>query len=290
MSIFLVYFLLSQFIWGMLPAFWKLLAGVHPVYLLSMKVLFSFLCCLFWCLAVPSLRQSLFAAFRRPRLLLLLLGASFLITANSGLYIYTVNSGHIFESSFASFIHPIVCLILSSLLFHEPVNHWQKAAAATALAGLAAAFLLYGNVPWLALSLCLTFSLYCVLKKEVTLAGPVSVCIESLFMVPAAMAVIGYMDSTGAGPGEMGSAWLLFPATGLITAVPMAFFAAGIQGIRFSTAAILMYGSPTMQFLQAPLFGETLSPILSVNFCFAAAAVAFYLTGILRQHHTAGKE
>ncbi len=286
MSIFLVYFLSSQFIWGMLPAFWKLLAGVSPVYLLAMKVLFSFLCCLFWCLAVPALRRDLSAAFRRKKLLLLLLGASLLITANSGLYIYTVNSGHIFESSFASFIHPIVCLVLSAVFFHEPLNHWQKAAAAAAFAGLAAAFLLYGNIPWLALSLCLTFSLYSVLKKEVTLAGPVSVCIESLFMVPAAAAVIFFMESPGLSPAEN----LLFPATGLITAVPMAFFAAGLQGIHFKAAAILMYGSPTMQFLQAPLFGETLSPILEVNFCFVAAAVALYFTGILKERRPQRKE
>lgn len=287
MSISLIYFLLSQFIWGMLPAFWKLLAGIHPVYLLAMKILFSFLTCLLWCVLSRPLRRELTAALRRPRLLLLLLGASLLITANSGLYIYTVNSGHIFESSFASFIHPIVCLVLSALLFGEKLDSWRAAAAVTALVGLLLAFLLYGQIPWLALALCLTFSFYSVLKKEVTLSGPVSVCLESLFMIPFAAAVIA---GTGAipGPARMTAAEsLLFPATGFITALPMAFFAAGLQGLPFQAAAILMYCSPVMQFLQAPLFGETLSPILEINFCFVFAAVLLYLTGLLRHPRSA---
>lgn len=281
MSVFTCYFLAGQVIWGFLPIFWKSLALLDPVYLLSMRILFSSLFCgLYLFLRSP---EETARRFRDRPLMRRLGAASVFITLNWGLYIMMVNTGHIFEASLAYFINPILCLLFSAFFFKEKLNRWQKAAALTAAAGILLSFLLYGSIPWLSLALCSPFAVYSVIKKKVNVPGMFSVCAESLFMTPPSLIYILWRETSGGGAAGVltGAEWLLLPMTGLLTAIPMALFSAGLRGISFSAAAILMYTSPAIQIFLALFYGETLSPIMLVNFGFVLSAVFLYIAGSL---------
>lgn len=284
MSIFTLYFIAGQVIWGFLPAFWKSLSALDPVYILSARIVFSTLVCGAYVLATAH-RREFFSLLHAPALLGRLALASLFITANWGLYITAVNTGRIFDAGLAYFINPILCLLFSSLLFRERMNGWQKAAALTAAAGIAAAFLLYGSIPWFALIMCSPFAVYSVIKKKMTLSGMVTVFTESLFMTVPSLLYMGFCETEGRGAftALSGWEWGLLPLTGILTAFPMALFSAGLRGISFSAASILMYLSPAIQVVLAAVYGETLSPIMLVNFAFVLAAVALYIVGSIRK-------
>ena len=284
MSVYLLYFVAGQVVWGLLPVFWKMLSGLEPVYLLSVRIIFSALVCglvAFW-----GSRWKKNSHFLRDKKLWKRLGiASVFITSNWGLYIMAVNTGHIFEASLAYFINPIICLLFSALIFKEALNGLQKASAFIAAAGIMTAFLLYGEVPWLSLLMCFPFSVYSVIKKKVDMPGMVSVFMESLCMVIPSALYIFWMNGEGKGADAVLSGWeyVLLPLTGVLTAIPMALFSAGLRGISFSAASILMYLSPGIQIFLALFYGETLSPIMLINFVFVLVAVVFYSIGTLRR-------
>lgn len=283
MSIFTLYFLISQILWGFFPVFWKELAMLDPIYLLAVRIVFSALFCGLCLLFTDhaATRKSL-ANWKLMRRLSL---ASIFITINWGLYIYLVNNGHIFDASLAYFIGPILCLLFSAFIFREPMNRRQTASILVAAAGILSAFLVYGTIPWRALLLCSPFAIYSAIKKGLQVSGMFSVFAESLVMTVPSLFIIVWYEIHGEGAiGVLtGWEWLLIPATGVVTSIPMIFFAAGLRGVSFSVAAILMYGSPMIQLFLAPLYGETPTPAMLVNAPFVFLAVLLFITGNLRQ-------
>lgn len=283
LSIFTFYFLISQILWGFFPVFWKELAMLDPIYLLAVRIVFSALFCGLCLLFTDhtDTKQSLMNGKLMRRLSL----ASIFITINWGLYIFLVNNGHIFDASLAYFIGPILCLLFSAFLFREPMNHWQAGSILAAMLGILAAFLVYGTIPWRALLLCSPFAIYSAIKKGLQVSGMFSVFAESLVMTVPSLAIILWYEMHGEGAiGVLtGWEWLLIPATGVVTSIPMIFFAAGLRGVSFSVAAILMYGSPMIQLFLAPLYGEIPTPAMLVNAPFVFLAVLLFITGNLRQ-------
>ena len=280
-SIYYFYFILSQAIWGVLPAFWLLMRQLPPLYTLSSRIVWASLFCFLLILQkklVPSLKGVKHERWQWPYIA----GACIFITLNWGSYIYATTQGFILQASLAYFINPIVLVFFGGLLFHEKLRFVQKLSVAVAVTGVALAFFRYGVVPWLSLFICLTWATYSMLKKKIRLDSQVSVFIESFSMVPLALAFIAFCEMNGSGAvGTFhGWQWLLLPATGVVTAVPMMLFSAGVKGVPITTAGILMYLSPSITLVIGLLSGESITPPLLVTFTFAWAAVALYVYGI----------
>lgn len=278
-----IYFILGQLMWGFLPAFWRLLAMLDAQYILAVRILFSALLGYGWILAMGK-RRLLSQVLSDRRTLCWLFGASIFITANWGLYIFAVNTGHVFQASLAYFMNPIVCLALSSLLFRERLGPWQLAAALTAAAGMVISFALYGGIPLLSVAVCLSFTGYSLIKKKVSVDGDVSVFLESLYMTVPSAIYVWWAEAEGFGAAGVlhGWEWWLLPATGVFTALPLIFFSAGIFGISFATASILMYMAPAIQLIMGFVYGEPMEPILLINFAFILCAVVLFVIGTVR--------
>lgn len=187
----------------------------------------------------------------------------------------------------AYFINPIVVVFFGGLIFREKLRPIQKLSVFVAGLGLALAFFIYGVVPWLSFIICLTWATYSMIKKKVVLDSQVSVFIESFSMVPLALAFIIFSEVNGVGAAGTfsGWQWLLLPATGVVTAVPMMLFSAGVKGIPMTTGGILMYFSPSITLIIGVLSGEVITEPLLLTFCFAWVAVALYMYGIYQTIH-----
>lgn len=214
-------------------------------------------------------------------------GACIFITLNWGSYIYATTRGFILQASLAYFINPIVVVFFGGLIFQEKLRPIQKLSIFVAGLGLALAFFIYGVVPWLSFIICLTWATYSMIKKKVVLDSQVSVFIESFSMVPLALAFILFSEANGIGAAGIfnGWQWLLLPATGVVTAVPMMLFSAGVKGIPMTTGGILMYFSPSITLVIGVLSGEVITEPLLLTFCFAWVAVALYMYGIYQTIH-----
>ena len=273
-------------LWGLLPIFWKLLANVDSVYVLAQRVLFS---CIF-CLAIillkkngSSVKNILKSKTERRRYFV----CGILISINWGVYILTIAMGKILEASLAYYMNPLFSVVIGALIFKEKLSAVQWVSVGLALVGVMISVIAYGNVPYLAIIIGLSFALYGAMKKTIKAESEVSICMETMSVLPLALAFIvyaqlsGYTTFSSLSNAEM----LLLAASGAVTSIPLMLFAKGIRGTSITTSGILMYINPTLQLLVGVLiYNEVFTKMNAITFAFVWAAVILFVLDSLRKH------
>ena len=141
------------------------------------------------------------------------------------------------------------------------------------------------QTPYISLALALSFGIYGLLKKKVSVSSTGSVAAETLVMVPLALGYLIYLEAGGQGTffnqGPLHP--LLLISAGLVTALPLRCFAQGAKHLPLATIGMLQYITPTMQMLWA-LFvtQEHMPPERWVGFIIIWVAVVVYLIDLLR--------
>ena len=273
-------------LWGLLPIFWKLLANVDSVYVLAQRVLFS---CIF-CLAIillkkngSSVKNILKSKTERRRYFV----CGILISINWGVYILTIAMGKILEASLAYYMSPLFSVVIGALIFKEKLSAVQWISVGLALIGVMISVIAYGNVPYLAIIIGLSFALYGAMKKTIKAESDVSICMETMSVMPLALAFIvyaqlsGYTTFSSLSNAEM----LLLAASGAVTSIPLMLFAKGIRKTSITTSGILMYINPTLQLLVGVLiYNEVFTKMNAITFAFVWAAVILFVLDSLRKH------
>ena len=260
-------------LWGLLPVFWKLLAGVNSAYVLAQRIVFS---CVF-CLAVLLIKKNgrvVAAILRDKKQRRLYLCCGLLITVNWGVYILTVATGRILEASLAYYMNPLFSIVIGALIFKERLSAVQWVSV-----------VLYGSVPYLAVIIGLSFALYGALKKGIKAESEVSICMETLSVLPLALGFIVYAQLSGltAYSSLSGAEMALLALSGVVTSVPLMLFAGGIKKTSITLSGILMYVNPTLQLLLGVFaYGEEFTRANAVTFAFVWAAVLLFVADSLR--------
>ncbi len=280
-------------IWGLSPIYYKLLAAVPPLEVLSHRTLWSLL---FFGLVIGA--QGRAAAV--PRLirqdLLRVALAALTISSNWFVFILSVQIGQAVEASLGYYIFPLFAVLIGAFAFQERLAPAQ--AAAVALAGAAVALLTWGLgvAPWIALVLAATFAAYGTLKKRIGAGPVVSVTAEVLILAPLAAlwlagAHSGWWSEGGRPGGWFGHDWrtsLLLAFSGVLTGGPLILFSYASRRISLGALGLTQYLNPTLQFLCAVLvFREPFTPWHMAAFALIWAAVALYSAESLRQDRAA---
>ena len=273
-------------LWGLLPIFWKLLAGVNSAYVLAQRIVFS---CVF-CLAVILIRKNggeigKIIKNKSERRKFFLCGI--LISINWGVYILTVAMGRILEASLAYYMNPLFSVLIGAIFFKERLSRVQWASVALAFAGVMVSVIRYGEVPYLAIIIGLSFALYGALKKGIKADSETSICMETMAVLPIALVFIAYAQFSGftTFSSLTTAEVLLLIATGPITSIPLMLFAKGIKGTSIVTSGILMYINPTLQLLVGVfIYNEAFTQTNAITFAFVWTAVILFVFDSLRKH------
>lgn len=271
-------------LWGLLPVFWKLLAGVNAAYVLAQRIVFS---CLF-CYAFIWMKKdgpAVRVILRDKKQRRLYLCCGLLISANWGVYILTVTTGRILEASLAYYMNPLFSILIGALIFRERLTAVQWVSSALAFIGVMYSVVLYGSVPYLAVIIGLSFALYGALKKGIKAESEVSICMETLSVLPLALGFIVYAQLSGlaAYSSLSGAELALLALSGVVTSVPLMLFAGGIKKTSITLSGILMYVNPTLQLLLGVFaYGEEFTRANAVTFAFVWAAVLLFVADSLR--------
>ena len=274
-----IYVTLSYVLWGLLPVFWKLLADVDSFYVLACRVVFSLVVS---AALLPLLGEARRAkdALKNKRLVGLMLCCGLLISFNWGVLIYCVAAERVLDVSLAYYINPLLAILVGFICFREKLSAAQWIACAIAAAGVAAPMVMAGEFPILDVLCGLSFAVYGAVKKVADIPGELSTFMETLLVVPFAIAFIIYCEANG-GPVASGqlSGWrlLLLPAAGAVTFLPVYLYSAGIRTTSMGLSGVLMYINPTLQLLIGLLYGETLGTDMLVTFACVWIATAIYL-------------
>jgi chloramphenicol-sensitive protein RarD len=271
--------------WGSMPLYLLLVHDVPAVEFVAWRVLFT----VPLCLAIMARRGTLselreVAADRRA--LVALLGSASLVGVNWTIYVWAIQTGHVYAASLGYYILPLLMMLLGMLVLGERLTRVQW--CAVALAGVGVAALAVGALSTLALSLSMgaSFAIYGLLRK-VVMAGPLTgLTIESLFLLLPALVIIGWYAVSPGGPAfgrdTVESAAIILG--GPMTAVPLILFAAAARQMPYTTMGFLQFLSPTIVFLLGLLvFGEELQPAQLAAFVAIWAAAALFVWDMLRR-------
>ncbi|MET8567218.1 EamA family transporter RarD [Streptomyces sp. NPDC004783] len=270
--------------WGLVPLFWPLLKPAGAAEILAHRMVWSLV---FVALALLVVRRWAWAGelLRQPRKLGLVALAAAVITVNWGVYIWSVNSGHVVEASLGYFINPLVTIAMGVLLLKERLRPVQWAAVGTGFAAVVVLTVGYGRPPWISLVLAFSFATYGLVKKKVNLGGVESLAAETAIQfLPA----LGYLLWLGAHGGSTfttegaGHAALL-ATTGVVTAIPLVCFGAAAIRVPLSTLGLLQYLAPVFQFLLGIVyFGEAMPPERWAGFALVWLALTMLTWDALR--------
>jgi len=237
-------------VWGLIAAYWKLLAHVGALELISHRALWS-LGLLVGLLAWQGRLGPVQAALRDRRTLAYNATTGTLLMVNWLAFIWAVNHDHVLESSLGYFLVPL-CNVASGYVFlHERLRPVQWVAIGLAAAGVLALLLGVGRLPWVALVIALTWTGYGLVRKKSPMGAVDGLTVETLLLTPLLGGYLLWLAFQGKGALGHASArdHVLLVSGGLITAVPLVLFAYGARRIRLATLGLLQYIAPSLQFL-----------------------------------------
>ena len=191
-------------------------------------------------------------------------------------FIYAVNFDHVLDASMGYYINPLISVFLGLLVLKERVNFWQKIAILLAMTGVLLVTFQYGRIPWIALTLAFTFGFYGLIKKTGGVDPVIGLNLETLFMIPVALIYVIIRNGGAIVTGSLNTSLLLL-STGIITAVPLLFFAGAAQKIPLSRVGFTQYLTPTCFFLLGRfVYRETFSTLHLISFIFIWIALLIY--------------
>ena len=278
----------AYLLWGLFPLYWPLLEPASPAEILAHRIVWSLV---FVVVVLAVTRQW---AWIRPLLrdrtsLTRLTVAAVLIAGNWVLYIWGVNNEHVVETSLGYFINPIVTVMIGVLVLHERLRPVQWAAIGLGVVAVVVLTVDYGRPPWIALGLAFSFASYGLLKKQVgARVGAVqSLAIETAVLFLPAAGFLVFLAAQGdgqLGPSGLGHG-LLLASAGVVTAVPLLFFAAAASRVPLSTLGLLQYLTPVLQLLTGVLlYNEPMPASRLAGFALVWAALLVLSVDGLRHH------
>lgn len=245
----------AYLIWGFSVILFKQLKAVPPFEILMHRMIWSFIL-LIALVLVFKRRRAMSQALKSFRTLRVLLVSTLLVSCNWGIFIWAVNSDHILDASLGYFICPLVNIVLGAVILHERLRRLQRAAVFLAAAAVLYLTLSYGNFPWVALVLAISFGFYGLLRKTAPVEALEGLTVETLLMCLPAAGYLLWLDRHGTGAFLHVNSLtdLLLMATALVTAVPLLLFTFGARRLNLATIGILQYIAPSCNFLLAVFY------------------------------------
>lgn len=278
-----IYGLLAYLLWGFFPAFFPLLLPAGPVEILAHRIAWAAVVMVV-VLAVVRGWGELRRAGPKTWAQLALAGA--LITANWGIYVVAVNSGHVADAALGYFINPLFSVLLGVVFLGERLRRAQSVAVAIAAAGVVWLVVFAEQPPVMALGLTLSFGFYGLVKKRITISPTASLAGETLAVAPVALGYLVWLETSGRGTfaSEGIGHTVLLILGGVITVVPLLFYGMAAKRLPLTTIGMLQYVTPTMQMLWAVFVTqEHLSATRWTGFIIIWVAVGIYLWDITRR-------
>ena len=267
---------LAYAIWGVVPAYWRLLSEVPPFELTVHRVLW----CAVFVAGVTLWRgrlASILTIFRTRAVFRLLFLTSILITANWTLYIYCVATDQLVEASLGYYITPLISIALGVIFLGERLSRMRLVGLVLAALAVVIKAIGLGHIPWIAPTLAFSFGFYGYFRKRIPVDSLDGLAVETWIMFPFTLGMVSFWAHAGTGafpsPHLGEDALLIF--AGPLTAVPLAMFAAGARRVRMSTLGFLQYIAPSITLLLAVFgFGEAFNSVDVVTFACVWSALA----------------
>ncbi|GED70536.1 EamA family transporter [Brevibacillus reuszeri] len=279
------YAIAAYFMWGLLPLYWKVFQAMGAWEILAHRIIWSVLFVAIIIVVtkrIRKLRESVSGA----KMIGALIVCSLLISANWLLYIWAVNNDQVMQTSLGYYINPLITVLMGVIFLKEKMHVGQWVSLVLAACGVLYITIQYGEFPWIALSLALTFAFYGLAKKVVKLEAIIGLAWETLFVAPIALAYLIWLQISGTETISLLAWWqvLLLTLAGVGTALPLYWFAQAAIRLPLSMVGFIQYLSPTISLLSAIfLFHEPFTTTHLISFSLIWSALIIFTISSLRR-------
>jgi chloramphenicol-sensitive protein RarD len=271
----------------MFPLYFVLLDTVAPIDVVAHRVVWSLIVVVLL-LLIGKQWRAFTGAFSR-RSIMILGSAAIFLSINWLVYVYAVDSNQVVQASLGYFINPLISVAMGVVILKENLRKTQWVAVGIALVAVVILTIASGSVPWIALTLGLSFGTYGLLKKYANLPSLQGLGIETVVLLPLALIIIGISVANGTesfvldGP----SITFLLIMLGPITAIPLLAFGGASTRIPLSTLGVLQYITPILQFILGVfIFQEAMSTGSWIGFTLVWVSLVIFTVDMYRNTRT----
>ncbi len=265
-------------LWGLLPLYWDLLDQVPAEQVLAHRIFWScfFVGSIVWIYGNWGLVKEIFKSKKTFAMTLL---AAIVISGNWYTYIWGVQAGRVVEASMGYYINPLVAVLLGVLVLKEKLSNPKKVAVAIATLGVLVMTFMYGQFPWVALTLAFTFAFYGLIKKTIPVEPIPGLFLETAILAPFVLGYLVFHETQGTGVINSVpiSVMILLIGAGVATSTPLLLFSMAARRVRLSTIGFMQYIAPTISlYLGVFIFNEPFTSIHLFTFSCIWIALALY--------------
>ncbi|MEQ3495711.1 EamA family transporter RarD [Vibrio sp. SSH13-20] len=277
--------------WGIAPIYFKSIAEVSPLEILSHRVIWSFFL-LAALLHFGRHWRSVRDIIKNKTKMMFLVSTAILVGANWLIFIWAVNSNHMLDASLGYYINPLINVLLGMVFLSERLRKLQWFAVVLAACGVLVQLIVFGSVPVVAIALAMSFGFYGLLRKKVSVEAQTGLFIETLVMLPAAAIYLLFIASSPTSnmldnPMQLNT---LLIAAGVITTLPLLCFTGAATRLKLSTLGFFQYIGPSLMFLLAVLiYGEPFTSDKAITFAFIWGALVVFSFDGLRNNRKSRK-
>ncbi|HBZ78928.1 MULTISPECIES: EamA family transporter RarD [Brevibacillus] len=279
------YAVAAYFAWGLLPLYWKLFQSMGAWEILAHRIVWSVLFVAI-IIQVTKRWKTMWGSVTGGKMFAALAICSLLISANWLIYIWAVNNNQIMQTSLGYYMNPLFTVLLGVIFLKEKMHAGQWVALILAACGVLFVTFQYGEVPWIALSLAVTFAFYGLAKKLVKQEAMIGLAWETLFVAPIALGYLLMLQANGTETIATLAWWqmLLLALAGVATAMPLYWFAQAAVRLPLSIVGFIQYLSPTISLLTAVfLYKEPFTTTHLISFACIWSALIIFTASSMRK-------
>ncbi|EJK2116700.1 MULTISPECIES: EamA family transporter RarD [Vibrio] len=272
--------------WGIAPIYFKSISSVSALEILSHRVVWSFFL-LAALLHFGRNWRTVSAVITNKSKMLYLVSTAILVGVNWLIFIWAVNANHMLDASLGYYINPLFNVLLGMIFLGERLRKLQWFAVALAACGVLVQLVMFGSVPIVAIALAMSFGVYGLLRKKVSVDAQTGLFIETLVMLPAAAIYLLFIASTPTSNllDNPASLNILLVAAGVVTTLPLLCFTGAATRLKLSTLGFFQYIGPSLMFLLAVLiYGEAFTSDKAITFAFIWGALVLFSFDGLRNN------
>ena len=282
------YFALAAYcIWGVAPIYFKLVGHVQPLEIIAHRVTWSAILLM----AVLALSGKL-GELRLPlKSLGWLLLSAMLLACNWLIFVFAVLNDQIIDTSLGYFINPLVSVFLGIFFLGERLRPLQWLALSIAFLGVMIQLVVLGHLPLISLALAFSFGFYGLIRKNLNLPAVSGLALETLIILPFALGYLVWQQARGALAFSNLSLEtdLLLVLGGVVTSLPLLFFAGAVTRLSLTTVGIFQYLAPSLTLLLAVFyFEEPFNRVQFATFFCVWVSIVIFTTeavGYHRKHY-----
>ena len=272
--------------WGIIGVlYFKFVSFANPVELVVHRTIWTAFILLITTFFLAKWSFFLKVIKNKKKLLLLFLSGS-LVMANWLTWLYAVSVNRLVDASLGYFIFPIFSIFFGIVFFKESYNNKKIFSVILVFFSIIYLILYYKTLPWIGLSVAVSFSLYSLIRKKLNIDSDIALLVETLLLTPFALLAFYYLVKSDLNIFSLGELKLSFYLlwAGPITLIPLYLYAKGFQLVGIGPASMIFFIAPTSQFLLGILlYGETLDVHKLFSFLVIWIAVFIYLNELRKE-------